>query len=91
MRECLGRVGLATLFSEDVANWTLGMTIQPKVDPVVVGPLHLSQTWPAYFLHNPGLPVNPHDNNLDHVILSSVVQLRELRLVEGRQSTLVGG
>jgi len=29
MRECLGRVGLAMLFSEDAENWTLGMTIPP--------------------------------------------------------------
>ena len=78
MREYLGRVGLAMLLSEDAENLTLAMTIQRKVGHVVVGPLRLFRTWPAYSLHNLGLPVNPHDNILDRATLLSVVLLREL-------------
>ena len=78
MREYLGRVGLAMLLSEDAENWILAMTIQWKVGHVVVGPLRLFRTWPAYFLHTLDLLVNPHDNILDRATLSSVVLLREL-------------
>ena len=85
MWEYLGLVGLAMLSSDEAENWTLAMTIQRKVGHVVAGPLRLSRKWPAYFLHNLDLPVDPHDNILDRATLLSVVLLRELRRVGQRK------
>ena len=68
------------LSSEEAENWTLARTLW-KVDQVVVGPLRLYRTWPAYFLHILDLPVSQHDNNPDRATLLCAVLLMEWRRV----------